>query len=224
MLRVCVVVTYSAKYSKYVCSLFLGMTESLRADKVVTLAQVGLFADGAAVRTVGSETFRICRELVDEMITVQTDEICAAIKLGFNDTRCVLEPAGALGIAGMVKYVQKYGVRGKSMIAISSGANMDFDRLRFVSERADSSETLISVTIPEKPGAFRELHSYLHPRNITEFNYRHNGTSTANIIVSFQALPGKQVEDDKAVIASVLESHGYSVSISLFCDSTIDMI
>jgi threonine dehydratase len=179
------------------------MTASLLADKVVTLPQVGLFADGAAVKTVGSETFRLCRGLVDEMITVQTDEICAAIKLGFNDTRCVLEPAGALGIAGMVKYCRKYALSGHSMVAIASGANMDFDRLRFVSERADSSETLVAVTIPELPGAFRRLHAYLHPRNITEFNYRHNGTDKANVIVSFQVY----THPSSPLYASLLLSH-----------------
>jgi threonine dehydratase len=132
-----------------------GMTASLQAGKVVTLPHVGLFADGAAVKTVGTETFRISNALVDEMITVKTDEICAAIKAGFNDTRCVLEPAGALGIAGMIKYVNQRKCTGKTMVAICSGANMDFDRLRFVSERADSSEVLVSVEIPERPGTFR---------------------------------------------------------------------
>jgi threonine dehydratase len=113
-----------------------GMTASLLARGVVTLPHVGLFADGAAVRTVGSETFSVCHQLVDEMITVNTDEICAAIKLGFNDTRCVMEPAGALAIAGMVKYVKEQNCTNKKLVAIASGANIDFDRLRFVSERA----------------------------------------------------------------------------------------
>jgi threonine dehydratase len=131
-----------------------GMTESLKAGKRTELEQVGLFADGAAVRLVGEETFRICHEHVDEMITVTTDDICAAIKTGFNDTRVVLEPAGALGIAGVRRYIQEKGIFNGTFCAVTSGANMDFTRLRFVSERADASETLISVKIDEKPGSF----------------------------------------------------------------------
>lgn len=188
-----------------------GMTESLRAGKVITLPQVGLFADGAAVRTVGKETFSICNELVDEMLTVETDEICAAIKLGFNDTRCVMEPAGALAIAGMVKYAKVYNTKGKTFVAISSGANMDFDRLRFVSERADSSESLFSIKIPETPGSFRQLYKLLFPRNVTEFIYRHNGGLTANVFVSFQALAGSNKSEDKKLITAALIDSGYGV-------------
>jgi threonine dehydratase len=205
-----------------------GMTESLRAGKVITLPTVGLFADGAAVRTVGQETYRVCNQLVDEMVTVQTDEICAAIKLCFNDTRCVLEPAGALAIAGMVKYTQaaaasgtssssnnnnnnNNNITGQTFVAISSGANMDFDRLRFVSERADASETLMSITIPEKPGAFRALYQLIYPRNVTEFSYRHNGRNTANVFVSFQALVGTSIRKDKETIQHLLTTHGYTV-------------
>lgn len=187
------------------------MTESLRAGHVVTLPNVGLFADGAAVRTVGSETFKLCNALVDEMVTVKTDEICSAIKLGFNDTRSVLEPAGALAIAGMVKYAQISKCVGKTFVAISSGANMDFDRLRFVSERADSSETFMSVTIPERAGSFRALYNLIYPRNVTEFSYRHNGTEKADIFVSFQALAGTLIQDDKVTVQTVLNSNGYSV-------------
>lgn len=189
-----------------------GMTESLRAGKIVTLPSVGLFADGAAVKTVGSETFNVCRQLVDEMITVQTDEICAAIKLGFNDTRCVLEPAGALAIAGMVKYSKLYCDKGKTFVAISSGANMDFDRLRFVSERADSSESLMSVAIPEKAGSFRKLYKRIYPRNVTEFIYRHNGCSKANVFVSFQALSGQSSQQDKEAVYKDLIGEGYIVT------------
>jgi threonine dehydratase len=190
-----------------------GMTESLCAGKVVTLPSVGLFADGAAVRTVGAETFRVCNALVDEMITVKTDEICSAIKLCFNDTRSILEPAGALAIAGMVKYSQQHAGKasGQTFVAISSGANMDFDRLRFVSERADSSEALLSVTIPERAGAFRALYQLLHPRNVTEFSYRHNASSEANVIVSFQALSGKAIDVDKAAILAALRQNNYAV-------------
>jgi len=190
-----------------------GMTASLRAGKVVTLPQVGLFADGAAVRTVGTETFDICSQLVDEMVTVGTDEICSAIKLGFNDTRCVLEPAGALAVAGMVKYSRQNNCKGKTFVAISSGANMDFDRLRFVSERADSSETLMAVGIPERPGAFRELYSQIHPRNVTEFSYRQGGGSTqANVFVSFQAKTGRTLDEDKPLLQEQLLQKGYVVT------------
>ena len=189
-----------------------GMTESLRAGKVITLPHVGLFADGAAVRTVGTETFTLCNELVDEMITVSTDEICSAIKIGFNDTRCVLEPAGALAVAGMVKYTRSTGIKGKTFVAVCSGANMDFDRLRFVSERADSSETLVSVAIPEKPGAFRELYSVIYPRNVTEFSYRCNGTSRANVFVSYQSVSGRSLDEDKPILANALTARGYEVT------------
>lgn len=189
-----------------------GMTESLKAGNVVTLPQVGLFADGAAVRTVGSETFRVCEQLVDEMITVKTDEICAAIKMGFNDTRCVFEPAGALAIAGMVKYARENECKDKTFVAISSGANIDFDRLRFVSERADSNETLMSVTIGEKAGSFRTLYSLIHPRNVTEFSYRHNGSAFANVFVSYQALKGKNVAEDKTSVYDLLSDQGYIVT------------
>ena len=191
-----------------------GMTTSLQAKKVVTLSHVGLFADGAAVKTVGNETFHICQQLVDEMITVETDEICAAIKLGFNDTRNVLEPAGALAIAGMVKYAQMNQIKDQTFVAISSGANMDFDRLRFVSERADSSETLISVTIPELPGSFNRLYSLIYPRNVTEFSYRHNGSNEANVFVSFQSLitpQNKTFEEDKTSLYNNLISSGFKI-------------
>lgn len=185
------------------------MTRSLLAEQVVTLPSVGLFADGAAVRTIGQETFKVCNELVDEMVTVTNDEICSAIKLGFNDTRCVLEPAGALSIAGMVKYVRENVIQGKTLVAVASGANMDFDRLRFVSERADSNECLLSVTIPERPGSFLSLYKLLHPRNVTEFSYRHNGSETASVILSFHALAGKTIEQDKVFVQKELERHQF---------------
>lgn len=188
-----------------------GMTASLLTGKVVTLPQVGLFADGAAVKTVGHETFRVCSQLVDAMVTVTNDEICAAIKHGFNDTRCVMEPAGALAIAGMIKYAKAQKWEGKNMVAIASGANMDFDRLRFVSERADSSEVLLSVAIPERPGSFRELYSLLYPRVVTEFSYRHDESNRANVIVSVQAKRGTPQDEDKAKLVESLSSNGYLV-------------
>jgi len=171
------------------------MTESLKAGEVVTLPFVGLFADGAAVRRVGDETFRLSQLVVDEMVTVSTDEICAAIKDAFVDTRVVLEPAGALAVAGLKKYAAQTKASGKTFIGITSGANMDFDRLRFVSERADTSETLMCVQIPERPGAFLELYLNIWPRNVTEFSYRISG-EPASIFFSFQpASPG----DEQAV-------------------------
>lgn len=163
-----------------------GMTRSLEAGRVVELDAVGLFADGAAVRVVGDETFRLCQMVVDEMITVSTDEICAAIKDAFIDTRVVLEPAGALAVAGAKAYAKKYALEGKTFVCITSGANMDFDRLRFVSERADTSESLIAVQIPERPGAFLEFYKHIYPRNVTEFSYRISG-EPACIFMSFQA-------------------------------------
>lgn len=190
-----------------------GMTESLLAGEVVTLPKVGPFADGAAVRTVGTNTFKICNELVDEMMTVRTDEICAAIKCGFNDTRTVMEPAGALAMAGLVKYSAMHPeLQQENFVAICSGANMDFDRLRFVSERADSNETLLSVSIPEVPGAFRALNNLIYPRNITEFSYRlHNLDEKAHVMLSYQPLKGSNVINDFPLVSSALEEHGYSV-------------
>jgi len=180
-----------------------GMTASIRAGRRVSLDAVGIFADGAAVKTVGQETFRICNELVDEMVTVSTDEICAAIKDGFMDTRCVLEPAGALAIAGVRKWVSLTHQRDQTFVAIASGANMDFDRLRFVSERADSSETMLSVVIPERPGAFRTLIGHIFPRNVTEFSYRLGDAADASVYLSFQArgadLAEKQSDADAAM-------------------------
>lgn len=181
------------------------MTESLAAGRLVTLDSVGLFADGAAVRTVGDESFRLCQKVVDEMVTVSTDEICSAIKASFIDTRVVLEPAGALAVAGMVKYAKMHEVKGQTFVAVASGANMDFDRLRFVSARADISETLISVEIPERAGAFLELYKCVYPRNVTEFSYRISGEPAA-ILMSFQA----NGLDDKGVVLQSLQSAGFN--------------
>mmetsp|Transcript_23050 Transcript_23050/g.64884 ORF Transcript_23050/g.64884 Transcript_23050/m.64884 type:complete len:600 (+) Transcript_23050:87-1886(+) len=181
-----------------------GMHDSLKAGKVVELASVGLFADGAAVRKVGDETFRLCQMALDEVVTVSTDEICGAIKFGFIDTRVVLEPAGALAVAGMVKYSKEHKLTGKTMVAISSGANMDFDRLRFVSERADTSETLIAVEIPERAGAFIELYRHIYPRNVTEFSYRISG-DPASIFMSFQA----GSPEDKDIVLEGLTKSGF---------------
>jgi len=183
------------------------MTRSCEQGKIVTLKQVGLFAEGAAVRTPGALTFDLCRAHSDGMITVSTDEICQAIKMGFNDTRTVFEPAGALGIAGLVRYVRDTGVKDKTLVALCSGANMDFDRLRFVSERADSSEALAAARIPERPGAFWELYMQIYPRNITEFNYRMVANqSSAHVFFGFQP---KSETDLNDIVESVRSKEGF---------------
>ena len=162
------------------------MTQSLAAGRRVVLEQVGIFADGAAVKEVGSEPFRLCQQYVDEMITVDNDAICAAIKDVFEDTRSILEPAGALAVAGAKEYVKRHKLRDKHLVAIASGANMNFDRLRFVAERAElgeQREAVLAVTIPEKPGSFRKFIGVLGNRNITEFNYRYADAERAHIFV-----------------------------------------
>ena len=184
-----------------------GMTASIKEGKVVTLPSVGLFADGAAVRTVGTETFRVCSTLVDEMIVVSTDEICSAIKLTYNDARVILEPAGALGVAGMKKYVETKDITGQTLVAITSGANMDFDRLRFVSERADGSERTLAVTIPEQPGSFRTLYKLIWPRNVTEFSYRYESAGAAHIYISFQ--PVMNIKNDFDGVMNSLNENGF---------------
>ncbi len=165
------------------------MTQSLMSETRVVLPTVGLFADGVAVKQVGEETFRLCQQYVDESITVTTDEICAAIKDAYTDCRCVLEPAGAVSIAGMKKYVESTGCRDKTLIAIACGANMNFDRLRFVAERAvlgEAREAILAVTIPEKPGSFLRFCELLGPRSVTEFSYRFAGGSEAHLFVGVE--------------------------------------
>ena len=162
------------------------MTRSLAAKKRVVLDQVGLFADGAAVKQVGEETFRLCTQYVDEMILVDNDAICAAIKDVFEDTRAILAPAGALAIAGAKEYAARHKLRDKDLVAVASGANINFDRLRFVAERAElgeQRETVLAVTIPERPGSFKKFCSLIGNRNITEFNYRYADTAEAHIFV-----------------------------------------
>jgi threonine dehydratase len=165
------------------------MYRSLKAGRRVRLAQVGLFAEGVAVKEVGRETFRLCRELVDDVILVDTDAICAAIKDVFEDTRVVLEPAGALAIAGAKAWVERTGARGKTLVAVASGANVNFDRLRFIAEEAElgeKREAILAVTIPERPGSFREFCSLIGTRNITEFNYRYADPREAHVFVGVQ--------------------------------------
>ncbi|MDO8262650.1 MAG: threonine ammonia-lyase, biosynthetic [Gallionella sp.] len=165
------------------------MYRSLKAKRRVTLDHVGLFADGVAVKQVGQETFRLCRKLVDEIILVDTDTVCAALKDVFEDTRSILEPAGALSIAGAKLYAAREKLKGETLVAIASGANMNFDRLRFVAERADIGErreAILAVTIPETPGSFRKFCALLGKRNITEFNYRFDDPKMAHVFVGIQ--------------------------------------
>jgi threonine dehydratase len=165
------------------------MCRSLKAGRRVRLDQVGLFADGVAVKAVGKETFRLCRKLVDDVILVDTDAICAAIKDVFEDTRVVLEPAGALAIAGAKAWAARVKSRGRTLVAVASGANMNFDRLRFVAEQAELGErreAILAVTIPERPGSFREFCSLIGTRNITEFNYRYADSGEAHVFVGLQ--------------------------------------
>jgi threonine dehydratase len=150
---------------------------------------VGLFADGVAVKQVGRECFHLARRYVDEMILVDNDAICAAIKDVFEDTRSILEPAGALAIAGAKAYVESRRLRGCTLVSVASGANMNFERLRFVAERAElgeARETILAVTIPERPGSFKRFCSILGPRNVTEFNYRYADSRQAHVFVGVQ--------------------------------------
>lgn len=170
------------------------MARSLKAGERVTLPDVGLFADGTAVRLVGEETFRLAKLVVDEIIIVDTDAICAAIKDVFQDTRSILEPSGAMAVAGAKAYIErsamdKIPVRNENLIAIACGANMNFDRLRFVAERAElgeSREAVFAVTMPEQRGSFKRFCSLIGPRNVTEFNYRVSDASEAHVFVGVQ--------------------------------------
>jgi threonine dehydratase len=173
------------------------------------LAEVGLFADGCAVAQIGREPFRVIRDIVHEVITVSTDEMCAAIKDIFEDTRGIAEPAGALALAGLKKYVEDTGARDQHLLAILSGANTNFDRLRYISERTEigeKREAIISVTIPERPGSFRAFCGALGKRNITEFNYRYATNDYARVFVGLSVVPGG--EDLKRVLDD-LQRQGY---------------
>jgi len=165
------------------------MARSLKAGRRIKLDHVGLFADGVAVKEVGRETFRLCRALVDDVVLVDTDEMCAAIKDVFEDTRVVLEPAGALGVAGAKAWVERHGARGKTLVAVASGANTNFDRLRFIAEEAELGEhreAVLAVTIPERPGSFKKFCATLGGSNITEFNYRIADSHEAHIFVGIE--------------------------------------
>ncbi len=182
------------------------MARSLAAGRRITLPHVNLFADGVAVRQVGRETLRLARKHVDEMVLVDTDEICAAIKDVFEDTRTVLEPAGALALAGAKRWIARRGAKGRTLVVVASGANMNFDRLRFVAERAELGEhreAVLAVTIPERPGSFRALCSLLGRRNVTEFNYRYAHTREAHVFLGISVSGREETER----LMSSLRSH-----------------
>lgn len=185
------------------------MIRSVKMGKRVILKEVGLFSDGTAVKQVGKETFRLCKALVDDYITVSTDAVCAAMKDVFQDTRSVLEPAGALSVAGLKRYVEYNACKNKNLVAITCGANMNFDRLRFVAERAEvgeEREALFAVTIPEKRGAFKTFCQLVGPRNVTEFNYRISDKQQAHIFVGLAT----KEKGESAKIAQLFAKNGYA--------------
>ncbi|MBF0218246.1 MAG: threonine ammonia-lyase, biosynthetic [Gammaproteobacteria bacterium] len=187
------------------------MHHALAAKERVRLSQVGIFADGVAVLQVGKEPFRLAQQYVDEVILVSTDEICAAIKDIFCDTRSICEPAGALAVAGMKRYVAREGIREKSLIAIASGANINFDRLRHVAERAEIGEhreAILAVTIPEVVGSFRRFCELLGERSVTEFNYRFANSAAAQIFVGVQLSRG---EVERRELIHLLTQQGYAL-------------
>ena len=189
-----------------------GMYESLRAGRRVTLDRVGIFADAVAVKRVGEETFALCKDHVDEILLLSTDEICAAIQDVFEDTRSIVEPAGALAVAGIKKYVARERWRDKRIVAINSGANMNFDRLRHIAERADvggAREALLAVVIPEEPGSFLRFCEVLGSRNVTEFNYRYETRQPAQIFVGFALAEG---HGEREAVVRSLRDAGYTVT------------
>ncbi|PPE70445.1 threonine ammonia-lyase, biosynthetic [Caldimonas thermodepolymerans] len=184
------------------------MVRSVQSKRRVQLHDVGLFADGTAVKLVGEETFRLARELVDDYVVVDTDAVCAAIKDVFQDTRSILEPSGAMGVAAIKQYVERHRCKGKTFVAVTCGANMNFDRLRFVAERAEvgeEREALFAVTIPEERGSFRRLCSLLGKRSVTEFNYRISDDKVAHVFVGLTT--SNRGESSK--IAAMFQKHGF---------------
>jgi threonine dehydratase len=185
------------------------MAQSLKAGERVTLNEVGLFSDGTAVKLVGEETFRLCREYLDDVLIVNTDALCAAIKDVFQDTRSVLEPAGSLAVAGAKQYAEREGIEDQTLIAVTSGANMNFDRMRFVAERAEvgeAREAVFAVTIPEERGSFKRFCELVGTRSVTEFNYRIAEASSAHIFVGVQI----RNRSESAQIAGAFEAHGFA--------------
>jgi threonine dehydratase len=188
------------------------MYESLQAGKRVTLDRVGLFADGVAVRRVGEEPFALARRFVDEVVLVNTDEICAAIQDIFEDTRSICEPAGALAVAGIKHVLPRRGWHDQRVVAINSGANLNFDRLRHVAERADigaEREALLAVQIPEQPGSFLNFCQALEQRNITEFNYRGQANERAHILIGLGLHAG---HEERVALIAQLRNAGYTVT------------
>lgn len=189
--------------------------QSLKSSRMERLDQVGGFADGTAVKILGEETWRICKDHVDEVVRVLTDELCAAIKDIFEDTRLIVEPSGALGVAGLKKYVKQnpeINHASRTYVPILSGANMNFDRLRFVSERAvlgEGKELSLVVMIPEKPGEFARLQDIINPRAVTEFSYRYNGTDEAHIFVSFNII--NKEKELSSIINTMINQNNYEV-------------
>ncbi|MFZ5960874.1 threonine ammonia-lyase, biosynthetic [Pseudomonas knackmussii] len=184
---------------------------ALAAGERVVLPQVGIFADGVAVAQIGAHNFEVCRHYVDEVITVSSDEICAAIKDIYDDTRSITEPAGALAVAGIKKYVERDGVANQTLVAIDSGANINFDRLRHVAERAElgeKREAILAVTIPERPGSFKAFCEAVGKRQITEFNYRYDRGEEAQIFVGIQTHPQN---DPRAALVDRLRDQGFPV-------------
>ena len=184
------------------------MRRSLEKGRRVMLDHVGIFADGVAVRQVGRETLRLCRRWVDRIVIVTNDEICAAMKDVFEDRRLILEPAGALSIAGLKRHAAAAGWRGKSLVAVASGANVNFDRLRHVSERAEIGErreAVFAATIPERPGSLKRFCQILGRHNITEFNYRYADPRRAHIFVGIQVRDGREMRR----LARALTRGGY---------------
>lgn len=187
------------------------MYKSVQAGKRVTLDRVGIFADGVAVRRVGEETFRLVREYVDEILLVSTDEICAAMQEIFEENRTIVEPSGALSVAGIKRYVQREQCRDRTFISINCGANVNFDRLRHVAERADiggQREALVSVEIPEAKGSFLRFCEVLGRRNVTEFNYRYSDTTNAQLFVGLALTEGRK---EKESVIKTLKDSGYTV-------------
>ncbi|HWK61585.1 MAG TPA: threonine ammonia-lyase, biosynthetic, partial [Eoetvoesiella sp.] len=185
------------------------MIRSVKAGRRLELSDVGLFSDGTAVKLVGSETFKLSRQYVDDFVAVTTDEICAAIKDVFQDTRSVLEPAGALALAGAKHYAAEHKLKGATLVAITSGANMNFDRLRFVADRADvgqAREALFALTIPEKRGSFLRLCETVGKRSVTEFNYRISDSDSAHVFVGLQI--SSSADHDR--IANTFVKKGFS--------------
>jgi threonine dehydratase len=202
------------------------MERSLRYGERVTLNEVGPFADGTAVKIVGEEPFRVCKTLLDGIVKANTDELCAAIKDVFEETRSITEPAGAVSLACLKRYIIDNNLvgAGKRFVAVISGANMNFDRLRFVAERAElgeGREALLSVEIPERPGSFIELHNAIYPRATTEFVYRYNAPDTAQVYLSFK-LATKSRETEVSELLATLEKQGmkgYDISDDEFAKS-----